>query len=70
MAGLNFGYTYKLKKQKFSIGVNFAPIINKWVVCSYTKTNTFTTLAKFDSEIEAQIYYKNLYLICIIILNG
>jgi len=59
MSGLNYGLKYRSKPKQLPEGVSFAEIIKKWVVRVRTKTSTLTTVAQFNTKVEAEEFYHN-----------
>ena len=59
MAGLNYGMTYHLQKDKRKLGVSYSEHIKKYIV-RILKKGIAVSIAKFDTEEEANIFYNNL----------
>ena len=60
MAGLNYGSSFRMKKQNQE-GVIFMPKIGKWIVRARKKTpptGTLTTIGSFFSKAEAEKFYE------------
>lgn len=60
MAGLNYGSSFRMKKQNLE-GVIFMPRIGKWIVRVRKKTpptGTIVTIGSFFTKIEADKFYK------------
>lgn len=62
MSGLNYGYSYTKRAGMFknkTVGVIYIEKINKFIVRVYkNKTKVVTTIASFDTEKDANKFYK------------